>query len=140
MTVAQARVSDIYGITSIVFLFVVVFYLFLRVLYNFIVMIFYGTYKHTGEDQKEKYSEVPSINAYVPRIVSEEYNYPLIACKLDRIDNEFIGWEDPDRGFEFYNLTHDVEKILGAPPSTHVFSEIQHWPPEENPTSLSQLE
>eukprot|EP00978_Attheya_sp_CCMP212_P018459 scaffold50543_cov47-Attheya_sp.AAC.1 len=60
----------------------------------------------------------------------------LVPEHIQRLDEELFDWQDPDKPFSFYDLTHDAEELLGSIHITRedmkdVFSRISHWPPAE---------
>jgi hypothetical protein len=56
-----------------------------------------------------------------------------LACNVDDIDEELFDWTDPDRPYEFYDLTKDADELLAGLDigNKHVFSVVSHWPPEK---------
>lgn len=81
------------------------------------------------------YSEVASIAAYIPEVKSGQCAYPYVACNIDNIDDLLMSWTDPDRPYDYYNLTKDVQGIFEGTaysPARHCFSQIKHWIPSEN--------
>jgi len=87
-----------------------------------------------GKAQEKPFSEVESRCAYVPQVVSDTFAYPLIACKVDDLDEELFDFNDPDRSHRFYDLTVDAKKLLAAhhiddPPG---FSIVKSWDPKKN--------
>eukprot|EP00591_Stephanopyxis_turris_P011862 CAMPEP_0195512972 /NCGR_PEP_ID=MMETSP0794_2-20130614/4743_1 /TAXON_ID=515487 /ORGANISM="Stephanopyxis turris, Strain CCMP 815" /LENGTH=976 /DNA_ID=CAMNT_0040640871 /DNA_START=140 /DNA_END=3070 /DNA_ORIENTATION=+ len=51
------------------------------------------------------------ISLYVPQIRMPGFNYPLLMCSIDNINDEHVGWRDLDRGFDEHNLIFDVDEI-----------------------------
>jgi hypothetical protein len=131
MTDDQEIVADIYGWSAVGVLAIVVLS-FLWGWYIAFRSLFRGTYESCGEDQNIAFSDVPSINGYVPQVVSAVFSYPLLACNIEHIDEELLEWTDPDRPHSFYDLTKDAEVLLRGMDlsSKVVFSQICHWPPE----------
>eukprot|EP00536_Pseudo-nitzschia_multiseries_P002604 jgi/Psemu1/294887/fgenesh1_pm.35_\ len=88
-----------------------------------------GGYTAVGKSQGINFSDVPSRCAYIPQVTSATFAYPLIACKVDGLDEELLDFKDPDRTFHFYDLTEDAKKLLAAlniddPPG---FSIVKSW-------------
>ena len=130
MTSDQEIVTDIYGWSAIGVLLIVLLSFFYTWYHGF-MGLFRGTYEVRGEDQGINFSDVPSINSYVPEVESPVFSYPLLACHIDNIDKDLLEWTDPDRPHSFYDLTRDAEVLLrGTDVSSKVvFSQIAHWPP-----------
>ena len=83
---------------------------------------------------------VESIIAYIPQVVSSVIPYPLIACNVEKvIDSDLFAWEDPSRGYEYYDLTRDAKRILLADwegdesKVEALFSRMDHWPCIQSP-------
>ena len=62
--------------------------------------------------QGTTFSNVKDIEAYIPEVRVSQIPFPLLACDISDIDKKFLGWEDPERPFEFYNLLNDAEEFL----------------------------
>jgi len=130
MTPEQETVSNIYGITSLVVLGLVVLSFFWSIFQGF-MGLFKSSYSPCGAEQGINFSDVPSISSYVPQVESQVFSYPLLACSVDKIDVELLEWTDPDRPHSFYDLTKDAEFLLRGTDvsSIQVFSQIYHYPP-----------
>jgi hypothetical protein len=130
MTPDQEIVTDIFGWTAVGVLAVIAL-TFLYSWYCSFMNMFRGSYDACGNDQEINFSDVPSINSYVPEVKSAVFSYPLLACSIDRIDTGLLEWTDPDRPHAFYDLTKDAEILLrGSDISSKiVFTQIAHWPP-----------
>lgn len=131
MTSEQETVTDIYGWSAVGVMSLVAIS-FLLGWCEGIRSLFRGTYDPRGDDQGIPFSEVPSINAYVPEVESPVFSYPLLACSVESLDKELLEWTDPDRPHSFYDLTKDAEVLLRGTDvaSRVVFSQIAHWPAE----------
>ena len=132
MTVDQELITDIFGWTSVGVL-VIIFLSFFYRSYTSFMNMFRGSYEACGDDMGINFSEVPTISTYIPEVQSPVISYPLLACHIDRIDKELLEWTDPDRPHTFYDLTKDADVLLrGTDVSTKVvFSQIAHWPPQD---------
>jgi len=93
---------------------------------------------------------VRGICGYVPQIPCSTSAYPLIACNVNDNSHSFIEWEDPQRTYEYYDLTRDAMKLLereqrkqqetgGAAEDVRLFDETKpvfstmvHWPYSDN--------
>jgi len=97
----------------------------------FVKKYFSATYEPVGADQNIPFRYVESMIGYVPQVSSNVIPYPLIACNVSEIkDSDLFSWEDPNRGYEEYDLTKDAEELLGEEieSSKAVFSKMTHWP------------
>mmetsp|Transcript_11710 Transcript_11710/g.14555 ORF Transcript_11710/g.14555 Transcript_11710/m.14555 type:complete len:180 (+) Transcript_11710:35-574(+) len=80
------------------------------------------------------FSKLEASAAYIPQVKSPEYSYPLVACCTEDIDPELYEWTDPDRNYEYYNLTKDCDQVLtedclaDRKSLTNCFDRIKHWP------------
>jgi hypothetical protein len=133
MTDQQETVSNIYG-WSVVGVMGLVILSFAYAWYGCFKSFFYPSYASRGKDQAIHFSEVASMSAFVPQVASKVFAYPLLACNIDNIDEELMDWTDPDRPYQFYDLTKDAEVLLrGLDVSKKVvFSQIAHWPPKNS--------
>ena len=131
MTSNQVAVTNIYG-WSAVGVVIIILISFVIGWYHGLMGFFRGSYEPCGDDQGINFSDVPSINSYVPEVESPVFSYPLLACNIDNIDADLLEWTDPDRPHAYYDLTKDAEVLLrGSDVSSKtVFSQIAHWPPE----------
>ena len=132
MTSNQEAITNIFGWSS-VGVVILVCLTFLYGWYNGLMGLFRGSYEPCGDDQEINFSEVPSINTYVPEVDSPFFSYPLLACNIDDIDTDLLEWTDPDRPHAFYDITKDAEVLLRGMDveGKVVFSQISHWPPEK---------
>lgn len=117
------------------------FILMIVILVKFALVFYFGLkktygagYEAVGESQGIPFSEVPSRSAYIPQVVSDCFAFPLIACKVDGIDEEVFDFTDPDRSYKYYDLTKDAKKLLAEqkiedPPG---FSIVKTWAPESD--------
>ena len=93
-------------------------------------------YEPFGESQGIRYCDVASRNAYIPQVHSGMFAYPLIACKIDGLDEELFDFKDPDRSYKYYDLTLDAKKLISKGNKNDVadppgFSIVKHWDPED---------
>jgi len=92
-------------------------------------------YRARGDDQNINFSEVATISSYIPQVNSPIFSYPLVACSIDNIDDELFDWDDPDRPYEYYDLTKDAKYLMEGLTDVSesvTFSQIAHWPPPKN--------
>ena len=95
---------------------------------------FSGGYKAVGKSQGIPFSKVHSRSAYIPQVNSNAFAFPLIACRIDDIDQEMFDFKDPDRSYKYYDLTMDAKKVLAAKNITDppCFTIVKSWAPEKN--------
>lgn len=132
MTEDQEMLTAVYGWTSVAVLGIFA----LTLMYGWfkaIMILFRGTYKASGDDMGVSYSEVQSINTYIPQIDSPVFSYPLLACSIEGIDEDLFDWTDSDRARSFYDLTLDSEELCQGihVSAKNVFSKVAHWPPKK---------
>lgn len=132
MTEDQEFVVDIYGWSSLGVLAIVIVFFF-SLIYTTIRASFAVGHEHRGEDQGIHFSNVPSISAFVPQVVSHMYSYPLLACDVEGLAIDLFDWTDPDRPHSYYDLTEDADELVGdiSVRDKLVFSIISHAPPKK---------
>jgi len=74
----------------------------------------FGGYSTQERDSGECFCDQAKINAYVPSVVHKDFMYPLLACDVQEMDNQHIGWVDPLRSHSYYNLARDVDAIKSS--------------------------
>ena len=62
-----------------------------------------------SKDKKCDFSDVPSINAYVPQIIDT-----LIICDIDGVRPDLVGWHTP-KGYDMHNSFFDLPRIAKMP-------------------------
>ena len=102
------RLVSLYAWTSFIF---VIF--FLGVLFGgstllFIKSFYTGTYEADGQNQRVDFSSLPDKAAFVPQIKLINRPFPYLACDIDQLDQDLVGWNDPGRSYDYYNLIFDV--------------------------------
>lgn len=71
------------------------------------------SYVPRGRDEQRAYSELEDgIGIYVPQVKSSQFNYPLLACRVDKLPECIFEWHDPEREYTHYDMTQDVERLL----------------------------
>jgi len=86
-----------------------------------------------GADQGMDFSSVKhlqEVHGYIPQSREKEFAYPLLACELEDVDEDLVGWKDPILGFEAHNLVNDAYSIAGGKPLQPVFSIVRQWRPD----------
>lgn len=104
----QERIVFWFGWTSFVVLIVYLFGTFGGVVIKLCMSLFRGTYEPSGKDQKIDFSSVAEIFGYVPQIKIRGFPFPCLACDIDDIDQQLIGWNDPNSPYDDWNLIFDL--------------------------------
>jgi len=60
----------------------------------------------------EKFQDVKEIAAYVPQVKIPGFIFPFLLCDTDNMNEDQIGWSDPQEGYKNHNLIEDVLSIL----------------------------
>jgi len=133
MNTDQYISTTYFGWTALIFL-ILIFVKFTVGFYYNLKKTYGAGYEAVGESQGIPFSEVQSRSAYIPQVVSDCFAFPLIACKVDGIDEEVFDFTDPDRSYKYYDLTKDAKKLLAEqkiedPPG---FSIVKTWGPESD--------
>merc|ERR1712150_296408 len=109
------------------------------------------------KDQNIDFSCVDDIYAYVPEVIDEQFEYPLLACDISSLDKKLISWSEPSSGYSHWNLINDVASCTesdasGLGDSSHnsddsssnairpIFSIIKHYPPAWRMLELQEME
>jgi len=131
MTDDQEILTRVYGWTSVAVLLLVALK-FIFGWYTNVMKMFRGTYKARGDDQGINFSQVQSIDAYVPQVYTNVFSYPLLPCETEKFDKELFDWSDPERDHSYYDLHLDAVELLEGihAEAEHVFSKVAHWPPQ----------
>lgn len=130
MTDQQEEVCTIYGWSSFAFFIGFCIIVLSTWVYSF-YHYFQGSYVPVGDDQGQNFSEMESMNIYIPQVESPVFSYPLLACEVDGIDKDMLDWTDPDHPHAFYDLTKDAQALIRGSDISQkvVFSQVSHWPP-----------
>jgi len=137
MTSDQELVTQILGWTSVGVL-VLISLRFAWFAKKYFVSFFRSSYKPRGEDRGINFSSVKDISCYIPQASCDEFSFPLIAARVDDVDTGLFEWKDPDRSYEYYNITLDARKIMFGEDKNkelplNVFSKVYHYPPTIGP-------
>eukprot|EP00980_Cylindrotheca_fusiformis_P007077 scaffold1482_cov120-Cylindrotheca_fusiformis.AAC.19 len=141
MTDDQKLITSIFGWSSVVFT-VGILLKFVASWVRLYQALHTSIYKPVGADQNIAFSTVGQRSGYLPLVSSPFFSFPLIACLSDEVDEELFDWKDPDRPYEYYDLTEDARKLLIGSPFSYRdgFSHVQCFPPSEvNPTRVAPL-
>ena len=131
MTKAQLRSTAYFGWSALVIL-IIIFVKYIALWYAEFKKLYHSSYEAVGDSQKIPYSKVASRSAYIPQVISNSFAFPLIACKIDGIDEELYHFTDPHRSRKYYDLSVDAKKLLTGlniddPPG---FSIVKNWAPK----------
>ena len=108
MTDSQETLTDTYGWTAVVVIVSFVLYYFGSAIVKFMMSWVMGVYEPKGQIQYIDFSSNVEIFAYVPQIKLIGFPFPFLACDIDRMDQDLIGWNDPTKSYDYYNLIFDV--------------------------------
>lgn len=117
MTEDQEQYAQLYGMTSLVILALVVLYLVGRIFSS----CFCSICEVRSEVQEEKFSDLKVKTLYVPQ--RRVYGTPLPLLLIDSSDfsKEFIGWSDPtDPSYEEQNVLYDVKACADKVKAEHL--------------------
>jgi len=110
LTSDQELIAKAYGWASMIILALVVLGIFGMRIAESCYGLFKGTYEEVGVSQQIDFSNVREMAAYVPMIRDDNFQFPLLTCDIDKIDEDLIGFETGDQQFRYWNLIHDVPK------------------------------
>ena len=108
MTDDQERLVNVYGWTAFCLLIGFIVLFFGTSIRNFVLSWGRGVYSPDGQDQHIDFSANTEIFGYVPQIKWPGFPFPFLACDVDTIDQSLIGWNDPTRSYDYYNLMFDI--------------------------------
>ncbi|KAL7559514.1 hypothetical protein ACA910_010325 [Epithemia clementina (nom. ined.)] len=108
MSSSQEELANVYGWTSLGVFISFFLILFGNSGFAAFVSFFRHNYKPSGKVQRIDFSANPEIFAYVPQIKLPSFPFPLVACDIDDLHKELIGWADETRSYDYYNLLFDV--------------------------------
>jgi len=105
----KETVANLFGWSSVVLLVVFVATFFGRSIFTFLAGFITKTYKSGGVDAQIDFQNVAEISLYVPQFRLGALNYPVLACDIDEMNTDWIGWSDPsDPSYDKHNLIFDV--------------------------------
>ena len=61
-----------------------------------------------------KFSNIAELYAYVPQVKIGGFDYPFLLCDVDKIDDGYVGWNDPYNGYDHHNMIFDIPKVAQA--------------------------
>lgn len=130
MTEGQETLTSMYGWTSVLVILIASFQ-FLRInVIPWVCSLYESTYQPDGMDQGIAFSKVvhrKEVHGYVPQTRVPGFLFPLLACDIDGIDEDLIGWSDKGHGYEPHSLLRDVEAIMKSKAVPPVFSIMRQW-------------
>ena len=131
MTREQLISTTYFGWASLAVM-IMIFLKFIMIWYKSYQKMYHGNYKAVGESQGIPYSTLRSRCAYIPQVTSNFFSRPLIACKIDDINEELFDFYDQFRSYKYYDLSTDAKKLLSRlkiddPPG---FSTVKSWAPD----------
>ena len=103
----QEQISMIYGWTSFALVIGFLVITFGESMVNLFISMFKGVYKEVGQDQHIDFSSVQDIGGYIPQIPNRSGPHFLLTCDIDDVDQSLIGWNEPDKSYDEYNLIFD---------------------------------
>ena len=130
MTEEQQTVTSLYGWTSLVAVLLAFLHFVKNNVLPWILSIYESTYEPDGKDQMIPFSEARNCLGYVPQIQmrGSGFLFPLLACDIEGIDENLIGWRDSQSGYEPHNLSRDVEAIIKSRKLRRpIFSIVRQW-------------
>ena len=86
----QEQISMIYGWTSFALVIGFLVITFGESMVNLFISMFKGVYKEVGQDQQIRSGP-----------------HFLLTCDIDDVDQSLIGWNEPDKSYDEYNLIFD---------------------------------
>mmetsp|Transcript_26866 Transcript_26866/g.41186 ORF Transcript_26866/g.41186 Transcript_26866/m.41186 type:complete len:253 (+) Transcript_26866:134-892(+) len=108
MTDDQERITDIWGWTSVAVMVSFIMGVFGQSVWIGFRNIFQGIYKPEGREQHIDFGGVEEIFGYVPQIPVGGFPFPLLACDIDDVDQNLVGWNDRQNSYDIHNLIFDV--------------------------------
>lgn len=104
--------------------------------WGYVCSCFRGTYENDSKDMRINFSSLDGICAYVPQIrYYAKENFPLIATNFEDIDPKFMDWEDPDGGYEKWDLRSEIPEDLKRrlkKKRRKYLSIVKHYPLTQN--------
>ena len=137
MTPEQEEIVAVHGWSSLVVLVVIVSQLVFEVTVS-IRRFFIGHYRPRGDDQGVGFSDVPTIASYIPQVPSELFAYPLLLVDTKGVDSHLFDWQDPDKPHSHYDVTQDLETIMGRTGFADAFAKVAHWDKTQSKTPEEQ--
>lgn len=135
MTPSQERLTEIFGVFCLVVVAIYLVYALFSPVIKLALSLVKGVYEPRGIDQRKDFSSGVGVEsfAYIPSLVVDGFHFPFLACDIDDVDANLIGWKDPNhkeendihRQYDEHNLIFDVSRER----RNAVFSVVKHYPP-----------
>lgn len=124
----QQYLTYIFGLVCLTFAMILIV---LECKYDAFPMIYrtiFGRFYTEERDSGSKFSDQPNIRVYVPQAPHPLLSYPLIACNIDDLETNRLGWVDRLRPYQYYSLQHDVAYLMeGKPLDRPVLGVVKRW-------------
>lgn len=104
----QESLANLYGWTACAAAVVFILFFFGTTIFNFLMSWVRGVYHAANQNQNIDFSSNDDINLYIPQIRGWGLPFPLLACDIDHIDHSLIGWSDPIRTYDYWNVIYDI--------------------------------
>jgi len=109
-TKEQETLSIVYGWSTVLLLITMLSIMFGRSILSAIQVYFKVNYKPEGKDAQIDFQNVSNIHAYIPQIFWGGLQYPVLACDVNQVNKDWIGWIDPtDPSFDKHNIIYDFQ-------------------------------
>jgi hypothetical protein len=125
---SQEDLTDVYGWTALACLVSFVLIFFGGTVTRLFLSLFRGVHAPDGQKQEIDFSKsptagsvciimyrmkhtntmpgcVPEIFCYIPQIKLKSFPFPFLACNIDDMDQDLIGWSDPANSYDFWVST-----------------------------------
>lgn len=132
MTGSQETLTSLYGWASVMVMVIAIYAIFHHSIIPFVRSLFASTYEPDGMDQGINFSKVihlEEVHGYIPQVKVKGFLFPLIACDIQGIDEDLIGWKDKEHGYIPHSLVHDLEAITESKALNAVFAIVRQWKP-----------
>jgi len=95
--------------------------------------LFCSSKKSKADASLIKFSENPEIYGYVPQVKIPGFAFPFLLCSLKDIDNDLVGWKDPDdTSYDSHNLINVMDRGGALQHDEYaLFSIVKSWKVED---------
>ena len=139
MSVDQVFLVNLFKYISVWMAVVLVFWWFTMASLYSVRALFHGYPESPGEDQGRPYTTVDEVQGFIPFVMHELLETPLLACDRSEFNDEYIHFQAE---YELYDLYLEVKLELekaGTPEKlAGLFSECRYFPTTENPDPLEK--
>jgi hypothetical protein len=88
--------------------------------------LFVSSASFDGDDQGVSFYDAPGVHLYVPKYDVEILKYPLVACNIESVNEEYISWNSEECAVADYSIYRDVQQLVKEcgidPRETQLFS------------------